>query len=147
VSIDVTVERVIAAPRAETAAYVTDHRNDVAWIGGISESELLGEPPIAVGSRVRRVASFMGRRIEYVNEIVRLAPDEALEMRSVRSPFPMEVSYLFGDAPGGTRVRIRVAGEPASWYRLAGPVLAAGVRRSVGNDLRRLAALLEGGSG
>lgn len=42
-----------------------DHRNDPAWIGGISESELLGDPPIAVGSRVRRVASFLGRRIEY----------------------------------------------------------------------------------
>jgi hypothetical protein len=142
VSIDVTVRRTIAAPRDAVAAYVMDHANDTAWIGGISASELLRDPPIRVGSRVRRLASFMGRRIEYVNEVVRLEPGELLEMRSVRSPFPMEVTYVFDDAPGGTRVSIRVAGEPSRWYRVAGPVLAAGVRRSVAGDLRRLEALL-----
>lgn len=145
-SIDVTVVRVVGAPRGVVSAYVMDHRNDTAWIGGIGEAELLGEPPLAEGSRVRRVASFLGRRIEYVNEVIRLEPGVLLEMRSVKSPFPMEISYRFDDAQDGTRVRVRVAGEPASWYRVAGPILAAGVRRSVGQDLDRLAGLLAGGS-
>jgi Polyketide cyclase / dehydrase and lipid transport len=142
-SIDVAVERIIAAPRDVVSSYVMDHGNDPSWIGGIGESELLGDPPIAVGSRVRRVASFLGRRIEYVNEVVRLEPDAVMEMRSVNSPFPMEVSHVFEDAPGGTRVRVHVAGEPAAWYRIGGPLLAAAVRRSVGGDLERLAGTLE----
>lgn len=72
-SIDVTVTTTIEAPRDQVASYVVDNRNDLAWIGGISESELLGDRPIGVGSRVRRVASFMGKRIEYVNEVPRTA--------------------------------------------------------------------------
>ena len=146
-SVDVTVERVVRAARPDVAAYVADNRNDPEWIGGISESELLGDPPVRVGSRVRRVASFMGRRVEYVNEVIRLDPGSVLEMRSVVSPFPMEVAYGFEDAPWGTRVRIRVAGEPSAWYRVAAPVLSAGVRRSVARDLRRLADRFERGAG
>jgi hypothetical protein len=96
--IDVTASATIAAPREVVADYVIDHRNDPAWIGGISESELLGDPPIAVGSRVRRVTSFLGRRIEYVNKVIRLEPGSRLEMRSERSPIPMVVTYAFDDA-------------------------------------------------
>jgi uncharacterized membrane protein len=143
-AIDVTASVTIAAPRAEVAAYVVDHRHDPVWIGGITESELLGDPPIAVGSRVRRVASFLGKRIEYVNEVTRLEPDRVLEMRSVKSPFPMVVTYAFEDAGGGTTTSVRVQGDPSAWYRIAGPLLARQVRVSVRRDLERLRGMVEG---
>jgi uncharacterized membrane protein len=142
-AIDVTTTTMIGAPRSDVARYVVDHRNDPTWIGGISESELLGDPPIAVGSQVRRVAHFLGKRIEYVNEVTRLEPDALLEMRSVKSPFPMVVTYAFEDAPGGTRTRIRVQGDPSALYRIAGPLLVRQVRRSVQKDLDRLRAIQE----
>jgi len=142
-AIDVTVSATIRAPRERVAAYVIDHRHDTEWIGGITESELQGDGPLAVGSDVRRVASFMGRRIEYVNRVSVLEPGRRLAMRSVKAPFPMEVTYAFGDAPAGTTTSVRVQGEPASMYRLAGPLLAARVRRSVASDLRTLKGLME----
>ena len=142
-SIDVLVGTTIAAPRDEVARYVMDHRNDPVWIGGITESELLGEPPIVVGSRVRRVASFMRKRIEYVNEVTRLEPGTVLEMRSVKSPFPMVITYAFEDARGGTRASVRVQGDPSALYRIAGPLLARQVRRSVQSDLDTLRTILE----
>ena len=142
-SIDVTATTTMAVPREEVARYVIDHRNDPVWIGGISESELLGEPPIAIGSRVRRVASFMGKRIEYVNEVTRLDQGKTLEMRSVRSPFPMVVTYTFDDMEEGTRASVRVQGDPSALYRLAGPLLSRQVRRSVQRDLERLKEILE----
>jgi len=143
-AIDVIVGTTIAAPRDEVARYVMDHRNDPVWIGGITESELLGEPPIAVGSRVRRVASFMRKRIEYVNEVTHLEPGTLLEMRSVKSPFPMVVTYAFEEADGGTRASVRVQGDPSALYRIAGPLLARQVRRSVQSDLDTLRTILEG---
>jgi hypothetical protein len=129
--IDVTAWTIVAAPRDVVAAYVTDHHNDPIWIGGITQSVIEGDPPIAAGSRVRRVASFLGKRIDYVNEVVRLEPGSVLEMRSVKSPFPMVVTYTFEDAPGGTRTSVRVQGDPSALYRLAGPLLARQVKRSV----------------
>jgi hypothetical protein len=145
-TIEVTAVSTIRVPRSDVARFVIDHRNDATWIGGISESELLGDPPIAVGSRVRRVASFMGRRIEYVNEVTALEPDTRLEMRSVKSPFPMVVTYGFEDADGGTATSVCVQGDPSALYRIAGPLLARQVRRSVQGDLERLRTILESGS-
>jgi Polyketide cyclase / dehydrase and lipid transport len=142
--VDVSASETIARPRDEVAMYVTDNRHDPTWIGGISESELLGEPPIVVGSRVRRVASFLGKRIEYVNEVTRLEPGRLLEMRSVKSPFAMVVTYGFEDADVGTRATVRVQGDPGAWYRIAGPLLARQVRGSVQRDLVRLRGILEG---
>jgi uncharacterized membrane protein len=146
-AIDVTASVTIARPRDEVAAYVVDHRHDPIWIGGITESELLGDPPIAVGSRVRRVASFLGKRIDYVNEVTRLDPGALLEMRSVQSPFPMVVTYAFEDTDGGTRASVRVEGDPSALYRLAGPLLARQVRSNVSKDLGKLRAILESSQG
>jgi Polyketide cyclase / dehydrase and lipid transport len=143
VALDVTAEQSIDVDPGRAFAYATDPKNDPVWIGGISEAELLGDPPLEKGSAVRRLASFMGRRIEYVLEVAELEPGARLAMRSLRSPFPMAVTYSFEPAAGGTVMRIRVEGEPGGMYRLAGPLLPGMVRRSVASDLRRLKAILE----
>ncbi len=142
-AIDVTSELVIERPRESVAGYATDPTNDAVWIGGVIESEMLTDPPIAEGTRVRRVASFLGKKIEYVNEIVELQPGSRLEMRSIQSPIPMAVTYEFDAVPGGTLARIRVRGEAAGFYRVAAPALARAVRRSIARDLRTLKRLLE----
>jgi uncharacterized membrane protein len=144
--VDVSAEVRIDRPREEVAAFATDPVNDPVWIGGIRSARALQDGPIAVGSQVERTATFLGRRIEYVNEVVALEPGARLHMRSVRGPFPMQITYTFADDSGGTRAAIRVQGEAGRFYRLASPVLGAAVRRSVSGDLRRLKALLEGGA-
>src|SRR6266542_1844944 len=95
------------------------------WIGGIHSARLLTPGPVGVGSQVERVAAFLGRRVEYVLEVTDLT-DEALAMRSVRSPFPMRVTYGHRDAGGrATRVSLRVQGDAGRFYALAGPLLGA----------------------
>jgi hypothetical protein len=98
--VDVTAEVTIGRPRREVAAFTMDPSHDAEWIGGLRTVRLLGDPPLTVGSRVEREASFLGRKIEYVNEVVRLEPDRVLDMRSVVSPFPMEITYEFEDREG-----------------------------------------------
>ena len=142
-AVDISVERLIQREPAAVAGFALDPRNDTAWIAGIAEARLLGEPPLRQGSRVARVAQFLGKRIEYVNEVVALEPPHRLVMRSVAGPFPMTITYAFDAAPGGTRARIRVQGDAAGFYRLATPLLAAMVRRSVARDLRALQRLME----
>ena len=99
--IDVTVATSVHAPRDVVARFTMDPRNDVAWIGGVQEAEVEGAEPFGEGSRVRRVASFLGKRIEYVNRVDELEPGVRLVMRSVKGPFPMLVTYAFGDEPDG----------------------------------------------
>ena len=143
-AIDIRAVIDVARPREQVAAYLRDPGNDPSWIGGLRSARLVTDPPVGVGSRVERVASFLGRRIEYVNEITELTGTR-LAMRSVRSPFPMRVAYGFEDAGQATEVSVRVEGDASRAYRLADPIMATLVRRSVRRDLRTLKRVLENG--
>jgi len=135
---------VIPRARPEVAAYVLDWRNDPKWIGGIGESRLATAEPFGIGSRVERVAKFLGKRIEYVNEVVELEPARRLAMRSVKGPFAMRVTYEVEDAAGGeTRVRLRNEGGPSRALGLLWPLLSRAVRRATQRDLDRLKRILE----
>jgi polyketide cyclase/dehydrase/lipid transport protein len=134
--VDITARVHIERDPPAVAAFMTDPANDPRWIGGLREAELLGEGPVSVGSRVRRVAYFLGRRVEYVNEVLALDATR-LDMRSVKAPFPMHITYRFEPAPnGGTAVSNHVRG---GGLRLFAPL----VRRNVQRDLNRLRHLLE----
>jgi hypothetical protein len=139
----VTVERVIHAERQRVAAFAMDPGNDPTWIGALTDAELLTDGPVGAGTRVRRVARFLGKSIEYVNEIEVYEPPERLVMRSVKAPFPMTVAYEFEPVGEGTRMRIRTTGDASGFYRLAGPLLSRQVERGVAGDLERLARVLE----
>ena len=140
---DVTAEIKIGRERGEVATYATDISNDPLWIGGVVEATVLTDGPVRQGTRAARVAKFLGRRIEYVNEVIEYDPGVRLVMKSVTGPFPMTVSYEFEEAEGGTLARIHVRGEAEGFFKLAAPVLGRFVRKSIMRDLETLKALLE----
>jgi uncharacterized membrane protein len=142
--VDVMATATIDRPREEVAAYLRDPANDTTWIGGVRSARLLTPEPVRIGSRVERVAGFLGRRVEYVNEVTELTGDW-LVMRSVQSPFPMRVTYGHRQASdGATEVSVRVEGNAGRFYALAAPLLGLAVRRSIARDLRNLKRVLEG---
>jgi uncharacterized membrane protein len=142
-AVDVTATETIDRPCDEVAAYLRDPANDTRWIGGIRSARLLSPGPVTIGSQVERVATFLGRRVQYVNEITELTADR-LTMRSVRSPFPMRVTYGHRDTGDSTtEVSVRVEGDAGRFYALVGPLLGLAVRRSITRDLRNLKQLLE----
>jgi uncharacterized membrane protein len=142
VSTDVSVERRIERPREEVAAYAVDWHNDTEWIGALNEVKLVQDEPL----QVARVAGFLGKRIQYVNEVVEHEPGRRLVMRSVKAPFPMTVTYEFEDgADGGSVMRIRTQGDASGFYRVAGPLLARSVKRGLERDLATLKERLEAG--
>lgn len=138
-----SVETKVARRREHVASYATDWRNDPEWIGALRDVALVTGEPFGVGSRIARSAAFLGRRVDYVNEVVEYAPGRRLVMRSVQAPFPMTVTYEFEDAEGGTVMRIRAEGDASGFYRVAGPLLSRAVKRSIARDLARLKRTLE----
>jgi uncharacterized membrane protein len=142
VTTDVAIEQRIDRPREEVAAYAADWRNDEEWIGALDEVRLVQEEPL----QVARVARFLGKRIEYVNEVVEHEPGRRLVMRSVKAPFPMTVTYEFEDAgEGGSVMRIRTQGDASGFYRVAGPLLSRAVKHGLERDLAQLKERLEAG--
>ena len=91
-AVDVQAEVTIARSREEVVSYAMDPAHDPIWISGITEARMLTEPPLGQGTRVERVAKFLGRRIEYVLEVTEYEPNSLMAMRSIKGPFPMRVT-------------------------------------------------------
>ena len=143
-AVDVVVEAVIDRPLEQVAAYAGDPSNAPEWYANIASVEWLTPPPLAVGSRLAFVASFLGRRLSYTYEVAELVPAQRLVMRTSQGPFPMETTYEWREAgQGRTAMRLRNRGEPSGFGRIAAPALAAAVRRSTTKDLARVKRLLE----
>jgi uncharacterized protein YndB with AHSA1/START domain len=142
--VDVVTEIEIARPRPEVAAYATDPDNATTWYANIERAEWRSEPPLREGSRVAFVARFLGRTLAYTYEIRELVPGERLVMATAEGPFPMETTYIWEDAPGGTRMTLRNRGQPRGFAKLGAPMLAAAMRRANRTDLARLRTVLEG---
>jgi Polyketide cyclase / dehydrase and lipid transport len=146
VPVDVRTEIEIDGPRGEVAAYAADPDNATAWYENIEAVEWKSPKPLAVGSRIAFVASFLGRRLAYTYEIRELVPAERLVMSMHEGPFPMETSYTWEDTSRGTRMTLRNRGEPAGFSRIASPLMAGAMRRANRKDLRRLKEILESGA-
>jgi hypothetical protein len=142
--VDVQTEIVIARPRDEVAAYACDPDNATAWYQNIEAVDWETPPPLVVGTRLAFVAHFLGRRIAYTYEVRELVPGERFVMSTAQGPFPMETTYAWRDAGGGsTRMTLRNRGEPAGFAKAAAPLMAPAMRRANGKDLRRLKEILE----
>jgi uncharacterized protein YndB with AHSA1/START domain len=143
-SVDVRTEIEIDRPRPHVAAYASDPDKAPEWYENIESAEWETSPPLAVGSRIKFTARFMGRRLVYTYEIKELVPDEHLVMSTDTDPFPMETTYTWTDAGSGrTRMSIRNRGEPTGFAKVGTPLMKAQIRRANRKDLAQLKRILE----
>lgn len=142
--VDVLSRIEIARPRADVAAYAADPDNATSWYQNIKRVDWLTQPPLAVGSRIAFVATFLGRQLEYTYEVREHVPGDRFVMSTSEGPFPMETTYSWEDAPGGTAMTLRNRGEPAGFAKVAAPMMSRAMARANRKDLEQLKEILEG---
>ena len=145
-AVDVQTDVVISAPVDRVATYAGDPTNAPEWYQNIASVEWKTPPPLALGSQVAFVASFLGRRLAYTYEIAEWVPGERLVMRTAEGPFPMETTYTWTADGDGTRMTLRNRGEPRGFAKIGAPMMAAQMRRANRADLDQLKELLESGA-
>jgi uncharacterized membrane protein len=133
----------INRPVDQVFEYISDPTNDPAWISGIVSAQVTTGLPVGRGTQVKRVAKFLGKKIEYVLEITDFQPNKLIAMKSVQGPFPMEVEYAFQQAGNETEFHLRTGGEATGFYRLAAPLLEVQVKRSLNKDVAAVKRILE----
>jgi hypothetical protein len=138
VQVDVEVEAVIPFPPEDVSSYAGDPTNAPEWYANIDSVHWRTEPPVRIGSTMAFEARFLGRRLSYTYEVVDLEAGRRLVMRTADGPFPMETTYTWAPAQGGTLMRLRNRGEPSGFSKLAAPVMAKAMKGAMTKDLARL---------
>jgi hypothetical protein len=142
-TVDVTTDTIIAAPVATVAAFASEPDNAPRWYVNIKSVEWQTPRPLQIGSRFAFVAQFLGRRLEYVYQVVEYVPHTRLVMRTADGPFPMETTYEWEPTDTGTRMTLRNRGTPSGFSRLVVPFMSAAMRRANRKDLATLKKILD----
>jgi carbon monoxide dehydrogenase subunit G len=139
-------EIVIDRPPEEVFAFVTTPENDGQWVSTAVERQREKEEPIGVGSRIRAVDKFLGRRIESTLEVTQHEPGARSTIR-LQGPINAQGSYVLEPVDSGTRFRWTLEADPGLGGlflgRITDPLVTWVFRRRVQGDLRRLKAALE----
>jgi carbon monoxide dehydrogenase subunit G len=121
----------VRSPRsqAEVFAYLSDFTTTAEWDPGVKEAEQLTDGPVGDGTRIRVVASFMGRAVELVYEVTEFEPPRRIVLRGENST-TLSIDEIVVDPEGkGCRVSYDANLTLKGSLRLADPLLALVFRR------------------
>ena len=131
-------------PREEVFAYLRDFSATQEWDPGVAEAARLDEGEIVVGSKVRVVADFMGRKTPLVYEVTAIDPPSSITLRGENATVVSLDTMTFEPTDtGGTRIVYDADLTLKGPMRLADPLLKlvfnrigdkadAGLRKAVG---------------
>ena len=138
--IEGTIE--IGRPVEEVFAYVTEPKNTPEWESGV-EQELTSEGPMGIGSKGRRVETFMGRD-ESVWEVTEWKPNELWAAKFESDKFIGEGGHRTEPTDNGTLLKYRFGGSAKNpIFKLLMPFFMPMLRRKVRKDYQKLKQVLE----
>jgi uncharacterized protein YndB with AHSA1/START domain len=141
----IKVETSVVISRSPEAvfAYISNFENNPRWQGGMREARFTSHGPLGVGSTYAQVATFLGRRVESTFEVIDYQPNRLVKATSTSGSFPITFTRIVEPVDAGTKVVAIVEGDATGFFKLAQPLLARMVQRSVDADYANLKQILE----
>jgi uncharacterized protein YndB with AHSA1/START domain len=132
----------IGRPPADVFRYLTDVERAPEWQA--SAVEVSPEGAIGVGTRIREIRNFLGRRAESTLEVTEYEPGRRFSLRVVLGPLPFEVRHALAPDGEGTRLDWVAETDTSRFPKLAVRMMAGTAERQFKADLERLKRVLEG---
>jgi uncharacterized protein YndB with AHSA1/START domain len=139
--VDQTV--VINRPIEEVFALLADFEKLSQWDTAVDEAEKASQGPMGVGTTVREVFHFLGRRIESTGVVVEYEPNSKFAIKTTSGPLPAELTETLEPVEGGTRVTFTAELELGGVVKLAEPIIARMFRTQVKGSTASLKHFLE----
>lgn len=107
------------------------------------ESEQTSDGPMGVGTTVRSVEQFLGRRIESTAEVTAYEPNKTWGIKATSGPIPFEMKVDFEAVEGGTMLTVTGQAEMGGVFKLVEPIVARMTMRQIESDFANLKDVLE----
>ncbi|MGH3088294.1 MAG: SRPBCC family protein [Rubrobacteraceae bacterium] len=135
---------VVSGTPEEIFAFAGDPRNDPLWSSSIEEVRQISEGTLGVGTEIRTVAHFLGRRIETPEKVTEYEPNHKLSLKVNSGPLRFTGSRSVEAVAGGTRITFTIEGRSGGFFGVADPVFARLAGRTLKADISNLKDILEG---
>src|SRR4030067_1481022 len=99
--------------------YVNNPANDAQWQSGTEATEGTSDGPPGVGSTLKSVINFMGRKIESELEVTVWDPPHRSGLKARSGPIPFEVTIKYEAQGGGTLLTQTGQAEFGGFFKLA----------------------------
>jgi uncharacterized membrane protein len=139
--VSITVKR----PIDEVFAVLSDWTNSPTWISGMQSVAKTPDGPIGVGTTYQGVGKALGRKLDADLTVTELEPNRRYEIAST-TPSPSTMTFVFESVDGGTRVNRTMDSDPASFFKLAEPLLLPMMKRAMQSDFVTFRDLMEAGA-
>jgi hypothetical protein len=143
-AIDVAAETDIQASPADIAAVMFDPAREPEWVGLISGVEVI-DPALAPGARVRHSGNVLGRPFALTTAVEALHFPHVLALRVTDGQFEGMVRFDIQRSGGGSRVRIRAAGDSPQVADSMQGLVEGPARSSMAAALQKLKDIVERG--
>ncbi|QQE79118.1 SRPBCC family protein [Alicyclobacillus sp. SO9] len=135
------VSVLINRPVDEVFAYAENVEKLTHW-AGVEEATITSGKPHELGSRLKIVTNIMGKRMEADSELVEFERNRRSTYRNEK-PFPSEITMIYEDYSGKTKVTRRVAGSPNGAFRAAYPFIKKKIFKEATKMMDNLKEALE----
>ena len=137
----VTINR----PRDDVFRYLTEPDKMTVWQSGLEAIDADWEVEPKIGDRARGTVKIAGKKLHWETETTEVRRPELIGFRSVKSPFPFEMSYTLQDRGGSTEVTNHGSTESTRGFfgKLAEPLVIRMYHRDMTSNLANLKAILE----
>ncbi len=133
----------VERPPEEVFEYLTDPEHLPEWQAGVIEARKESESPMGVGTQMRDVRTFLGRKMESTVEVTAYDPPTTFGLKVLSGPVPFSVMHTLESTNGGTRITFAGEAEPGGFFKLAEPIVARTAERRFKTDFETLKDLLE----
>jgi uncharacterized protein YndB with AHSA1/START domain len=141
----ITVERSVLINKsvADVFAYVSNGDNTTKWQIGVEAVQQGEGTPNTVGSRFTEVRKFMGQEMKTTLELTTFEPNAKWAAKVIKGPVPYEITSTFEAANGGTKMTMRLEGEPSGFFKVAQGMVSSQLEKNLEESGQKLKELLE----
>lgn len=133
----------INRPPQDVFNAITDPAKQSLWQSLAESAEWTTNGSPGVGSTMRVVARFLGRKIESEIEITAWEPPHRVDYKSVNGPYPAEVTNTLEPQGEGTLFKSVSHGEMGSFFKLAEGLVARQLEKQLVANYESLKLLME----